>query len=450
MKSYFTLIFIMILFIGVTGCSDKQAAVDLPDNGIHAYPIKPVKRSAPEKDILPPQTLLTLCKKNCNQRLLGESRQMEMYEKFKKLFYAPWGADYKILPKKEALWGNAYAKSRTGYGQNLLPYRACEIEKFVDNTNPSAYPGFIADGIVVHDTNFRVLPTDAPFFYKPMNPGQGYPFDYFQNSKVYFNTPIKITHISKDRGWVYAQSYFVSGWLNVRDIALVDETFKKQFTQNELATPNIDNLLLQSTFLIEDVRIGTVFPASEEDGRLYYATKSGKWAILQTTKFTDNFSKMPLVATEDNIAQIAEEMIGSKYGWGSFPDGRDCSMMVRDIYVPFGIYLPRNSRAQVFYGNGEYVDLSEMTPEQKEQYITRHGVPFLSLIYMKGHIMLYVGSKDDKALAFHDIWGIRTEGGGRYLLGGAVLSTLDVGKGLSNYDEKRSLLQRITGLKVIK
>ena len=40
--------------------------------------------------------------------------------------------------------------------------------------------------------------------------------------------------------------------------------------------------------------------------------------------------------------------------------------------------------------------------------ILEQGMPFLTLIWMKGHIMLYIGNEHGRALVFHEFWGIKT------------------------------------------
>jgi len=454
MKHYITLLLLSFIFLGCARNSTVDVGYDgnVRKNGALALACDRV--SPKDEELLPEQSLYLACSHiNCDTSVLEESRQEEFAKKLNSLYYGVWDSDFKVLDAKEALWGNGYAKSRVGYGQNLKPYTEGEIELFIERTSSDSFPNFITDGIVIHNTNFRVMPTNDPFFYNPKKAGEGYPFDYFQNSKVYFGTPLKILHISRDRGWVYAQSYFVSGWLDVKDIALVDEEFKERYKSTYLATPVHDNLLLQERLLIEKLKLGTLLPLDQE-GNIYYPTKSGSRAVLQKTKMNGHFAKIPLKSTMNEIAKIGDEMLGSKYGWGSYPEGRDCSMMVRDLLIPFGVYLPRNSRSQAFYANGEYTDLSGMSDEKKEEYILKHGVPFVTLLYMKGHIMLYIGGYKGRALIYHDVWGVKKEAGGcdngRHIIGGAVVSYLDVGKELEGVNEDRLIIKKIEGMKIIK
>jgi cell wall-associated NlpC family hydrolase len=65
---------------------------------------------------------------------------------------------------------------------------------------------------------------------------------------------------------------------------------------------------------------------------------------------------------------MANELIGEAYGWGGLYQNRDCSAMVRDMFSPFGIWLPRHSEDQAREG-GEFIDLTTFSPEEKEKVI---------------------------------------------------------------------------------
>lgn len=65
---------------------------------------------------------------------------------------------------------------------------------------------------------------------------------------------------------------------------------------------------------------------------------------------------------------------------------------------------------------------------------------------MPGHIMLYVGAYRGRALALHNLWGIKTEDRGRegrHIIGRCVISTLDVGRSLPDHMPGRLLMDRI-------
>ncbi|HEX9933657.1 MAG TPA: NlpC/P60 family protein, partial [bacterium] len=134
------------------------------------------------------------------------------------------------------------------------------------------------------------------------------------------------------------------------------------------------------------------------------------------------------------------------YGWGGMYQNRDCSATIRDLFIPFGILLPRNGNHQAEEGFGA-VDLGMLDPAEKEKTVIQKGIPFLTLLWFKGHIMLYIGHERGRALAFHNLWGIRTRTRsgeeGRYIVGEAVVTTLSPGKGLRRADPDGDLLRRI-------
>jgi hypothetical protein len=123
--------------------------------------------------------------------------------------------------------------------------------------------------------------------------------------------------------------------------------------------------------------------------------------------------------------------------------------MIRDLVAPFGIWLPRNSSAQAKYG-GRFVSLSGLDAATKKRLIVTHGKPFLTLLWLKGHIMVYVGSPYGEPMALHNIWAVRVRDPNgqvqKVLIGRAVITDLEPGKSLPDFDSSQSLLNRIEGM----
>jgi len=75
------------------------------------------------------------------------------------------------------------------------------------------------------------------------------------------------------------------------------------------------------------------------------------------------------------------------------------------------------------------------------------------LIYLRGHIMLYIGEKAGEPLVFHNIWGLRTlkdDGSvGRFIIGRAVITTLEPGKELPNLIQEASILSKVQGMVIL-
>jgi cell wall-associated NlpC family hydrolase len=132
-----------------------------------------------------------------------------------------------------------------------------------------------------------------------------------------------------------------------------------------------------------------------------------------------------MAPTSENLATVASSLLGLPYGWGGLFENRDCSSAIRDLFMPFGLWLPRNSREQAVAGS--VTKLSNLGEDQKAQLILEEAVPFATLLQKKGHIALYVGHSDGYPVVLHSVWDLtvkRRKGETRKHFGRIVLSRL--------------------------
>jgi hypothetical protein len=108
--------------------------------------------------------------------------------------------------------------------------------------------------------------------------------------------------------------------------------------------------------------------------------------------------------------------------------------------------LPRNSSAQLKVGT--FVSLEGLKNDQKEKVIREQGIPFFSLVYMPGHIMLYLGEKEGKVYVYNNLWSLRTHSptgaAGKAILGKIIIMPLELIKEYGNITY--SLLDKSKGL----
>ncbi len=121
--------------------------------------------------------------------------------------------------------------------------------------------------------------------------------------------------------------------------------------------------------------------------------------------------------------------------------------MTKDFLANFGLWLPRNSKAQS--GRGERFSLAGMSADEKLELIGKNGVAYKTLLYMPGHVMLYVGQVDGKPAVLHDIWGLRTMDGGRAVIGRTAITSLTIGSDRADIAEDRLLISRISAMSVL-
>jgi len=361
---------------------------------------------------------------------------------FLKNYFSPWDIKKLNFSKEEASWGNAYINKQFYLENNTLAPKKW-FEKQIKNSNFENYNKILQKAISTKNANIRVFPTSSRLFYNPKIAGEGFPFDYNQNSLLKINTPLLISHYSKDKAWAYIQSYFVSGWIRVDKLKIVDDTFIKKFKTGDYFIAIKEGFPLSLQKFIEYSKVGTIFPKERDKFLLATQKKLEKIKIKAL-----NVASFPLNLNQNNLSRVAKEFIGELYGWGGIDSHRDCSSFIQDFFSPFGIYLNRNSKAQTKFH--EYIDLSSKSDYEKEQFIKNNAIPFLSLVYLKGHIMLYIGNKDDKALVMHNIWGLRTREfpfkKGRNIIGKTVITSLTPGIELNNIDKNRIILKRVQGI----
>ncbi|MDD5711591.1 MAG: NlpC/P60 family protein [Smithellaceae bacterium] len=149
---------------------------------------------------------------------------------------------------------------------------------------------------------------------------------------------------------------------------------------------------------------------------------------------------------------MANELLGEPYGWGGLNQNRDCSALTMDIFSPFGLWLPRNSGDQAHLG-GTFYDLSNLPAAEKNELIRSKGVPYATLLWRKGHIMLYIGESQGRILIFHNFWGIRIKDAngkvGKMIFGRAAITTLRPGAEFYSDNEEDNPLDGIMGMTLL-
>jgi len=385
-----------------------------------------------------------------DEPLISAERHAELYRRMKEQFYSPWRQDAPRQASETLQWVfDRYGKGGI-YGENLQPRPASWVDEQRGQARLDAVGELNARCVSVRPTSLRLMPTETPVFLSPDLPGEGYPFDYLQNSLVHPGEPLFASHLSLDGLWAWCDTSYASGWVSISDLAFVDEADIQRWRSMPLAAITREHAILRDgTTSLFRAKIGTLLPLARRGIAVHTLIAparggDGRLSERLVRVAADEASPMPLSPTPWTLAAIAEECLGELYGWGGFLGNRDCSAMTRDILLPFGIWLPRNSR---FQGEtGKVVPLDGLSGEEKKELIRSGGVPFLTLIGMPGHVMLYVGTRRGEPVVLHNLWGIRTERKGkegRFVVGESVLTTLDLGSDLPDHAPGRLLIDRI-------
>lgn len=390
--------------------------------------------------------------------LLPEAERAVLHGRALERFFAPWHLQKPSLSPEQAFWGVRAYGGKQGYAENLQPYPRDRWDRLVTLQSMSAYPSMHSPGIVTRNTALRLLPTLRPFFLDPARPGEGFPFDYFQNSALWLGTPVFVTHVSADRAWYLVETAFAHGWVRAEDVALAGKDFRAAYESRHMAALIADDTpLMDGVRFLGQTHIGAIFPIHGQTAtglRVKVPVRGvNNWAETGEAELSaQQAAPMPLPLTARAVAGLADAMTGQLYGWGGMFENRDCSSTLRDLFLPFGVWLPRNSVQQARQG-GQFISLNGLTPDAKLETIRTRGVPFASLVWLPGHIGLYLGvDEHNEPLMLHNLWGLRTalpDGvEGRAVAGKLSISTLRPGEDRPDI-RRGAFLERIRGLTLL-
>ncbi|MBI4806130.1 MAG: SH3 domain-containing protein [Desulfovibrio sp.] len=406
---------------------------------------------------LPQDTMAYLDKSKAEVPMLTPEAAKMRSEIYIERLFGPWRGGNPAYARKVASKMLASYTKKPGYDENGMAHLRPWTDRINWNANMRGFSSARRPAIAVSNTNLRAMPTMDPRYGTPGRPGQGYPFDMLQMSALWVGTPVLVDHISRDGAWALVETAIAPGWVRTEDLAYVDEPFMSQYLSKAFA-----GFIAEEVPLLPGVRkevragVGAVLPVEDTDGVrlrvLVPAPGPGGRAETRPVWVTQGQAAlMPMPATPANIARAANQMMGQAYGWGGLDGKRDCSAATRDVLAPFGLWLPRNSSYQAKAGS--YISLEGMSGEDKEQAILKYGVPYSTLLWMPGHILLYIGQYKGHPVAFHNMWGMRTlepnGTDGRKVVGKAVVTTLRLGEIYPEVGPGRIMLNRIKGLTLV-
>jgi len=381
-------------------------------------------------------------------------------QSFLTYYFSPWDHPLaffspEALCKQEENKLEKYYK-HPGWGPNKCKHTGDFIKSINDNMALATFPNQNQQqpAIVVRTTHLRCVPSMDVSCDLPEKFGIGYPFDKWQKSLLIPNEPLCVLHTSQDRLWNYVVTgNHINGWVQRADIAYVTRNFMTRWKTGKYVTPLCDKLPIQGNTLAPLARVGQLIPLARtqndaEHYRIFTVASDprGMATIQVNTVSKANMAIMPLLATPNNMIRLAQSLLGMPYAWGGIEGYRDCSSTLKDLFFPFGIWLPRDSGPQS--KSGTFVSLRGLRNDLKAKKIIEQGIPFFSLVWQPGHIMLYAGTKGEKIYVYNNIWGLRTQSldgeVGRAILGSLVIMPLDFGQECG--DIKKTFLDKAEGL----
>jgi len=265
-------------------------------------------------------------------------------------------------------------------------------------------------------------------------------FDRLQISVLDPGTPVAILHTSRDGRWHYATAPHGEGWVDSDAVSHCPvELLRKNLSRPGfivVTAPKADIFTDPGLTAYRDrARMGTRLPLLKEsrdsvEVLLPSRDKAGRCSFSSGFIRKKDVHNGYLPYTPRNILLQAFEFLNEPYGWGDLNGEQDCSTFIRNVFATVGIELPRNSlfqsrtgRPMELAGRGAAAD--------KNSLLALKGVGGITLLRMKGHIMLYLGSANGVPYVIHAIWGYRQKDKRREVMrvvNRVVVTSLSLGK----------------------
>jgi len=371
-------------------------------------------------------------------------KQKSLDKKFNQKYFKPWDLSVLDIPEKDFGWEIRFITKKPIYKAKGSIIPASVFTKWIDNADYDSVDSKKYKAITIRRTNVKALPTSSAFFRDPKKTGEGFPFDYNQNSALHINIPLFISHFSKDKRWAFVRASYSFGWVKTSDLALVNSNFIKTFKNDNYAMVIKDNLRLYNESKdVSIVKLGALFPISEDKQYLVASRDSKGRAHIEKVKVskTSIIAKKPLPFTAKNVGMLAKEFYGEPYGWGGSYECRDCSATTRDFLGAFGIFLRRNSSKQA--KDGDNISIQGLTKAKKKKKIIKDAEPFRSLLYVPGHIVLYLGEYKGEPVIMHTYWGIRKKDTTKIITARTIITSTEPGKERADVREQSKLINTL-------
>jgi hypothetical protein len=304
--------------------------------------------------------------------------------------------------------------------------------------NESSYRGYLSSvnktnvaamnpvkfGLVVKRSVLRKFPT----MHRVFNEGMDTDLDRFQESGVFPGEAVAVLHQSSDKLWYLVQAYNYVAWVPKKAIALASKETINKFvgakhfllvTGSKVYTAYTpENKKVSQIQLDMGVRLPLV-DFNNVPSRLYGQNPFASYVVQLPTQNEDGNLELAMAlvgrsqdvstdylkVTKQNIVKQAFKFLGERYGWGHDYNGRDCTGFVGEVYKSFGFVMPRNSGQQ---GHGKYGENTRFTKKstRTEKLAVIKTLAVGDLIYIPGHVMMYLGEENGEPYVIHDVKGL--------------------------------------------
>lgn len=255
-------------------------------------------------------------------------------------------------------------------------------------------------------SNERLLPESSVLTEEPFD----YEFDFLQNNGLDISCLCLLIAKTNDNKWLFQINKSSMGWVKAENLNIIEHPeylskLVKMYIYNK-SVPVFSDYQCQHYYC--SLRMGnTILIKKDYNDEIYELFLSDKQDTPKCFIKQPDAHIKPLSYSLRNIYEQAFSFLHTPYGWGDINQFIDCSKFLQLTFASFGFKLPRNGIAQGQSGKCLLDNISNLDLREKEDLIIKDGLPGRSFIRFPGHIMLYLGSVNNKAYVLHCLYKYR-------------------------------------------
>ena len=296
-------------------------------------------------------------------------------------------------------------------------------QRYTKNLGLEGIPASVGVGyaLAVVRSNLRTYPTDDRWY----KTGEDQNLDRFQESALFPGDAVAVLHDSADGEWSFVQSHNYAAWVRSETIAAgergVIENYRRPreflLVSGDKVRTNFNPEYPALSELQLDMGVRMPLAGKDAAGNdLYGQNPYASHAVLMPVRDHEgrleirpaliarsrDVSRGFLPFTREHILRQAFKFLGERYGWGHSYNARDCTGFVMEVYKTFGFLMPRNTGQQ---GEGAYGQNTRFTPQssREERLAALAKLDVGDLLYVPGHVLMYIGEVDGEPYVIHDV-----------------------------------------------
>lgn len=298
--------------------------------------------------------------------------------------------------------------------------------------------------VVVQETQLWCVPSSEGLYTDPVD----LEFDRNRCASLHPGELVRGLRSSPEGAWLYVDAGHSVGWIE-HPAASLGPALEPAAARAQVGLePDPERPRAWVTNDFEHLRAGSSFPLLTRDDDHFTLSVPGLDGAHERELPSDApLSTTALRFTQRAVFEQAFALLEQPYGWGGRAGQRDCSRYLYDLFAQFDVRLARNSGVQAQLGTRS-VDLSHLDEASKRAQIREAAREGVALLYMPGHIMLYLGHDGafDYGISALSEYLVPCPGGPDtvHRLDQVAVTTLELGRDT----ERRAFIERISRMAV--